>query len=476
MSKLLRIAFAIFTIGVVFSAASHANPVQRQFKLLFSNVQDVTNTWGKLHFGATPMQKIRACKDPGFVLACCRPRQNGEWEVYGQSYKSDEAGKEYEKKNTWRIVRATTHDGEHFENVETVIEGEPGCWTAHLGVAYSPDTKEFLMLKLRYDRDGFGYMAFFSPDGRSWKEYEGNPVYRDGDSLGLFWSENARRFVCTTKSLQPVLKHYPDHGGNHPNIQSDLRDRRVLCIRSSRDGRHWEPSESLVDVWNHRGNYKSLPVEFLTVPDSNDPPGMEFYRGIGFWYHDRSYMLVLNYAASPLVPRKHGPQLDTEWWVSHDGLRWDRPYRDVNAVGDAFPGVVNITHNPMLIDGLLVFHFGNQLLGMKQDRISYVGARASAEFSTAPFPVPAADLCLNATIPSPTREYAAQQAYVMAAVWDDHGRVVPGFEAEKCLIQNSDRVDAPLRWNQKSARELAGRTISLRFYLRSANVYAVTAR
>jgi hypothetical protein len=59
---------------------------------------------------------------------------------------------------------------------------------------------------------------------------------------------------------------------------------------------------------------------------------------------------------------------------------------------------------------------------------------------------------------------------------DDQGKVVSGFEAEKCLIQNSDRIDVPLRWGEKSARELAGRTISLRFYLRSANVYAVTAR
>jgi hypothetical protein len=121
-------------------------------------------------------------------------------------------------------------------------------------------------------------------------------------------------------------------------------------------------------------------------------------------------MVVLNYAASPLLPRKHGPQLDTEWWVSRDGLRWDRPYRDLNAVGDAFPGVVNITHNPMLIDGQLLFHFGNQLLGIKQDRLSYVGARAGAEFSTVPFSAPAADLYLNAAIPSPTRSFAAQQA------------------------------------------------------------------
>jgi len=52
---------------------------------------------------------------------------------------------------------------------------------------------------------------------------------------------------------------------------------------------------------------------------------------------------------------------------------------------------------------------------------------------------------------------------------------VPGFEANKCLIQKTDQIDLPLRWGDKSACELAGQTISLRFYLRSANIYAVTS-
>jgi hypothetical protein len=214
----------------------------------------------------------------------------------------------------------------------------------------------------------------------------------------------------------------------------------------------------------------------MLTPDADDPPDLEHYRGIGFWYHDRGYMLVLNYAASPLAPRKHGPQLDTEWWVSRDGLRWDRPYRDVHALGDSFPGAVCITHNPLVIDGMLLFHFGRQLLGLPQDRISYVGARANVEFSTRPFPMPEADLDLNAAVPSPERAFAKPQAYVMVAVWDDQGQVVPGFEPEKCVLQNADRIDLPLRWNGKSARELAGRTIRLCYYLRSANIYAVTSR
>lgn len=448
-------------------------------RLLFSTSQDVTDPWGKLHFGATPMQKLRDCEPPGFTLACCLQRSDGAWDVYGQVFTRDRAATDSAARNTWELVHATTRDGARFESVETVFEAEPGAWTDHLGLAYTPDAGEFLALKLKIDDNGFGYMAFFSSDGQHWQEHPRNPLFYDGDSLGLFWSPQAHRFVSTNKTLQPFPKHIRDHGGTHPqNHDDNLRDRRVIAVRSSADGRQWEPPDSLMDVWNRIGNYKPLPTALMATPDADDPPDLEFYRGIGFWYHDRSYMVVLNYAASahPLSRGKHAPQLDTEWWVSRDGLRWERPYRDVNALGGSFPGTVCITHNPLLIDGMLLFHFGNQLLGMKQDRISYVGSRANTEFSTLPFQMPDADLELNAAVPSPERAFATQQAYVMVAVVDDKGQVIPGFEPEKCVIQNADKIDLPLRWEGRSARELAGRNLRLRLYLRSANIYAVTSR
>jgi hypothetical protein len=90
--------------------------------------------------------------------------------------------------------------------------------------------------------------------------------------------------------------------------------------------------------------------------------------------------------------------------------------------------------------------------------------------------MPAVDLLLNAALPAPQRPFAKEQAYVMVAVLDEHGMTIPGFEAEKCVIRNEDRSDIGLQWGEASARQLAGRTIQLRFFLRSANIYAVTAR
>jgi hypothetical protein len=43
-------------------------------------------------------------------------------------------------------------------------------------------------------------------------------------------------------------------------------------------------------------------------------------------------------------------------------------------------------------------------------------------------------------------------------------------------LQNEDRYDILLRWDNRSARELAGKTVRLRFRLRDASIYAVTTR
>jgi hypothetical protein len=194
-------------------------------------------------------------------------------------------------------------------------------------------------------------------------------------------------------------------------------------------------------------------------------------------------MTVLNYAASPLKLGKHGPSLDNEWWTSPDGLRWDRPARGINALEVSQPlRRDRIEGPPMVINGMILFPRGNLLLGLPEDRISFVSARANGEFSTKSFKMPAADLFLNAATPAPGRTLEAQsyfasgQAYVMVAVQDEKGSVIPGFEAERCVIRNADRRDILLKWGEVSARQLAGKGVRLRFFLRSANIYAVTAR
>jgi hypothetical protein len=72
----------------------------------------------------------------------------------------------------------------------------------------------------------------------------------------------------------------------------------------------------------------------------------------------------------------------------------------------------------------------------------------------------------------------------MVEVCNESGSVIPGFERNKCVIW--DGTTSPLRdtqvdvtrmklsWSGSSARQLAGQTIRLRFYLGGSTVYAVT--
>ena len=473
---------ALATVALLFSLvpplpAAAPSPTENQFKLLFSGPQDITDTWGKLHFGVTPVQLIRECEAPGFTVVGNFPLPDGTWEIFGQQMSEVSRGKEvYEETNSWKIIRAITRDGVTFESQEAVLDQPPAAWTSHCVMAFNPDASEYLLLKLKVDRSGFAYTAFFSSDGKQWQEHAGNPLFYEGDAMSLFWSPVLHRFVCISKSLQPYRKHILDHGGSTRALGDDsLRDRRVLMMRSSPDGRSWEPSISLPDVWNRLGHKSSIPSGYLTVPDAEDPPDLEFYSGNAFWYYDRAYMMVLNYAASPLALRKHAPHLDNEWWTSPDGLRWERPARGINAL-EVFPQVPRLETHPLIINGNLLWLRGKMLLGLPEDRISFVSARANGEFSTKSFKMPPSDLRLNAAVPAPQRPFAKDQAYVMVSVLDDKGQTLPGFEAEQCVIRNEDRSDLPLKWGAVSARQLAGKTIRLRFFLRGANLYAVTSK
>lgn len=470
---------ALAAIGLAASLATinAQSPAVSSFKLLFSGPEDIAEPWGKLHFGVTPVRLIRECEPPSFTVVGNFPLPDGSWTVFGQQMTNVSKGREvYEETNSWRLIRARTRDGFTFEDVETVFEQPPAPWTGHCAVGYNLELKEYLVLKLKVDRSGFGYTAYFSPDGKQWREHPGNPLFYDGDSMSLFWSPVLRRFVCINKSLQPYRKHLVDHGGATPKLGDDsLRDRRVLMMRTSADGRRWEPSVSLADVWNRNGRKDSIAANLLTVPDADDPPDLEFYCGNGFWYHDRAYMTVLNYAASPLSPRQHGPHLDNEWWTSRDGLRWERPARGVNVL-EVFPRIPRLETHPLIMNSHILFTRGTMLLGLQEDRISFVGARANGEFSTKLFSMPDADLLLNAAVPSPERPFANDQAYVMVAVLDENGQSLPGFELAKCTLRSQDRRDILLQWADRSARQLAGKNVRLRFYLRSANVYAVTSK
>lgn len=105
-------------------------------KLLFSGPPDVSDTWGKLHFGVTPVRRVGECQPPGFNLTGCFPLGDGTWEVFGQQMSEVRRGREpYDRITSWKLLRATTRDGARFAGRETVFQPPAAAWTDHCAMA-----------------------------------------------------------------------------------------------------------------------------------------------------------------------------------------------------------------------------------------------------------------------------------------------------------------------------------------------------
>jgi len=375
------------------------------------------------------------------------PQPDGGCLVFGSD---SEESPEQPKTYLWRLYRARTPDGYHFTELKEVYRNPKGPWLIEASmVRQEPTGRLFFYPWSRSDQpeQGHALWGFVSDDGEKWQPLSDKPVYLDHDAFGMMWDVRTNRFLTGQVTNQPWKKPYADNMGSSK--------RRVLSMRTSRDGLRWE-------TVGHTENGG------LITPDDKDSPDVEFYRMQPFAYGDRYIALADLYAASPLTPNKHGPHLACEWWVSADGISWQRPWRSVDAQGDT-PHPVKMT--PMWFGREMLFWLAGQVCGLPEYRIASIGSRSNAEFSSAAFSMPNKALLLNASVPSGHGLF--DQAYVQVGLRDETNKVIPGYERDKCLLQNIDDTRIPLRWGNKTGKELIGKKVSLRFYLRSARIYAL---
>jgi hypothetical protein len=343
----------------------------------------------------------------------------------------------------WRLYSARTPDGYHFTELYEVYRNPKGPWLIETSMVRQESTgRLFFYPWSRSDKpeQGHALWGFVSDDGRHWRPLSDKPVYLEHDAFGMMWDARTNRFLTGQVTDQPWTKPYADNMGSSK--------RRVLSMRTSQDGLRWQ---TVGNIGNNG----------LITPDEHDPPDVEFYRMQPFAYGDL-------YAASPLTPNKHGPHLTCEWWVSADGLSWQRPWRSVDAQGDT-PYPVKMT--PMWFGREMLFWLAGQVCGLPEYRIASIGSRSNAEFSSVTFSMPDRTLLLNASVPRGHGLF--NQAYVQVELRDETNQVVPGYERDKCLFQNIDDTRIPLRWGDKTGTELVGRKVFLRFHLRKARIYAV---
>ena len=398
-------------------------------KLLFMDREDVFNTWGQLRFRAAVLEQVAELEpdpavSPDFTVRCCVPQVDGSYVVY-----ACDGGRDHKP---WQIYRYRTDDGIHLQAKERVYQSEPGRWSQTTTLNYSPDKDLFLCLKNMKVDDGGSTYAYLSRDGERWDPCPANPVYVEGDRWGCVWSSAVQRFITYNKGIQRYAgKLTPEllYGGVGLSERWDAR--RVVTIRTSRDGCRWEPDHP---DWSRRGTQvidgvkrfggPAVPPEYQITPDDQDPPDLEFYAGYVFEYEGRYFMNMMNYAPSLLpagspgvAPGGHGPHLDSEWWISRDGLRWERPFRDANTMRDR---VAFIQHNPMVVDGQLLFH--QRDLGRVTSEGTVLGRHGPRSVGRAAGPPHRRDLPVERRVRDDAVRHAPRPAH---AEREDPGRRVP---------------------------------------------------
>jgi len=453
-----------------------------EFKLLFMDEHDICDVWGRVKFVSNPLQPMEGVEGAEMEPLMSVEHSDGSWIMYGMRWVGGELPRKPRPANHYIHVRAQTVDGYAFSDAREQPWNEPAAGLEEVfsnifhqkTMAYNAAEKEWLLLYSRKPSTmkGQNIQAFKSKDGLNFTMIP-KPVYYGHDALHVTWDPRSKDYLCYQVAYQPWKKKYQG------NIEGR---RRVVVIKRSSDGIKWYP-ECDNTVTN------KVDRKYLLTPNQNDPPDLEFYWFTPFWYADRFIGMMMLHQDCPEEVNpgngEHCPNLATEWMISRDGISWSRPYQDQylglepDQTGIYANGRADVLQcSPIVINGEIQFMGRGKI---KEDRIGCVAASANAEFSSQSFQMSRVPLFLNATALWRNKEYRGghlqnRQAYIMVELRDKHGKVIEGYEKKNCYFQDVDETDLPLSWKGKTGKELAGKKVQLRFYIRNARVYAVSTK
>ncbi len=370
------------------------------------------------------------------------------------------------------VWRAETKDGIKYSNAKMIYRtpdsGKSTHWLAP-DLQLGPEGLVLLICNLgRPAMKGHPFHAFGGKlDGTGWRKLNSKTIYRGQDSFGLTWNNKLKKFVNYQTTYQPFPKRFPD---NMPKI------RRVLHIRSSADGLRWTPGES----FGADGPY--LPADQLITPDSNDPPDTEFYHFAPIDLGEFWAGTMVKYVSQPkeigkAAPLPHGPFLGCEWWVSKDGLKWDRPFRQTSSLDGIPLSLYYHLPQPVVSGEELRWVSRKVVYALKRQRMFYTYCRSNAVLTTKTLALSGAPISLEVDFVAAKRldEEKCSRGYLMAELLDRKGKVIPGFERNKCVFRGNEQTRLTLKW---AGRHLppsgTDSPVRLRLHFREVRLYSVS--
>ena len=301
----------------------------------------------------------------------------------------------------------------------------------------------------------------FSADGIHWSSPQKAQLKTDigrsdGDTV-LGWDDRIGKYVAYFRPWK-----------EKPNDPPDQPLKRKIGYAVSDDFIHWKDHQTV----------------FLA--DAQDGPWGEFERMLVYRHGDLYLGLIdvfQGYAEERIAISHMIATTYVELAWSRDGIEWHR-FESRDPFLSWVPGVRDMgctlpAHQPVEMDGQLYFYsftsdaihgelpasFRIRLARLPIDR--YVGWRADAEegfVQTTPFVCPGGRLVINADV---------RDGNLRVAVIEADGMHHLDYAVYRCIHMQGDAVEHLARWQHRDQLdEFKGKTISLKFYVRNAEVFA----
>ena len=357
-----------------------------------------------------------------------------------------------------------------------------------------------------------------SDDGLAWSKPRLDIHRHDGESTNV---------VFTAQPHGPSIIHDPYDtrpGWEYKLICGAAPSCGVYVFHSS-DGMHWLPARVTPVI----GNNPDCPMSLLRRPDGTyaahhrvpgggrrigrsesadflewrggrivlepgpgDPPQFQMYGMGAAMYGDFEIGTLWAYRtdSEDMGQSKMNGRQEAELSYSRNGLAWHRaaagqPFIPSGMEGEWDCGNLQCASAPVYLDEEIRYYFaastvrhsvrweltparfGIGMATLKPDR--FVALKAGPEGGeawTRRFSMHAPDIRVNAEV--------EDGGEVRLEMLDHQGRVIPGFERERCLPIRGDGTGQAVRWEgQPNGTELVGRPVRWRLTARQAKVYSV---
>lgn len=308
-----------------------------------------------------------------------------------------------------------------------------------------------------------GLYRFISPDGINWKKVGEDPVFTDGifDSQNVaFWSEVENCYVC-------YFRTWSGEG---------YKGKRTVSRTTSKDFNVWTKPLKM--------DFGESPMEHLYTNQTHAyfrAPHIYIATAARFM-PNRQVLTKEEAVALNVDPKYFKDCSDVVLITSRGGNQYDRTFMEsFIRPGIGLQNWVSRSNYPALNivqtgpDEMSLYvnqdyaqptahlrRYSMRLDGFSSIKANYIGG----EMITNPFTFTGDNLYIN---------FATSAAgEIKVEILDDQDNVVDGFSKDDCQILIGNEIKKNVKWrSDQTVKELQGKVIKLRFFLKDADLYAL---